>query len=275
MAILDPIVEGDSVRFDHAGCQEAGRKFASAYKSAGPFPHICLDDFIPCEILKEISKSFPKDDDGLSFSRSQEMLKTQFHPEKIDNNISRNFIYSLNSEPFISFLSELTGINGIIPDPYFVGGGIHETKRGGCLGIHADFNNHKIMNVRRRLNLLIYLNENWQSDFGGDLELWSKDMKKCEKKISPIIGRCVIFNTDLDSMHGHPDPLNCPEENSRKSIALYYYTSQVDLNDQPDRTTNFRPRAGTGDKLDRAVALRHFMNEWMPPAIRRLIQRRK
>jgi hypothetical protein len=74
-------------------------------------------------------------------------------------------------------------------------------------------------------------------------------------------------------MHGQPDPLTCPEDRSRRSIALYYYTSTADLNDQPDRTTNFQPRAKSADKKDHSVSFRHFLNEWVPPAIRRKIGR--
>src|SRR5206468_2179145 len=98
-----------------------------------------------------------------------------------------------------------TGIPGLMPDPYFEGGGLHETKRGGHLGIHADFNIHSQLKVERRLNLLIYLNENWDKTFGGELELWNKDMKECAVRVAPIFGRAVIFNTDLDSFHGHPE----------------------------------------------------------------------
>jgi len=188
---------------------------------------------------------------------------------KKGDDLSRNLIYALNTQPFLGFLSEMTGIEGLVADPYFAGGGLHETLTGGHLGIHADFNRHNIMNVRRRLNLLIYLNEDWEDQFGGFLELWSRDMKKCEKRVKPAIGTAVVFNTDLDSFHGHPDPLQCPEDKSRRSIALYYYTSAADLNDQPDRTTNFKARPNSNDRSNVKTTIRHFINDWTPPAIKR------
>ena len=85
----------------------------------------------------------------------------------------------LNGEAFLKFLEEMTGISGLIPDPYFVGGGMHETKRGGHLGVHADFNIHDKLKLERKLNLLIYLNEDWSPEFGGELELWDTGMRAC------------------------------------------------------------------------------------------------
>src|SRR3546814_6396188 len=85
--------------------------------------------------------------------------------------------YAFNSRPFLAFLEALTGIERLIPDPYFEGGGFHEIGRGGYLNVHADFNLNKRLNLRRRLNVLIYLNKDWEPAFGGDLELWDAGMK--------------------------------------------------------------------------------------------------
>ena len=76
----------------------------------------------------------------------------------------------------------------------------------------------------RRVNLLLYLNKNWLDSYGGCLELWDKEMTKCVKKIKPEFNTMVIFNTNDFSNHGHPDPLNCPINLSRKSIATYYFS---------------------------------------------------
>jgi Rps23 Pro-64 3,4-dihydroxylase Tpa1-like proline 4-hydroxylase len=143
-------------------------------------------------------------------------------------------ITQLNAAPFMAFLEKLTGIAGLIPDPHLRGGGLHEIRRGGALGVHADFNFYKRLNLYRRLNLLVYLNENWTEAWGGDLELWDRQGKRCVRRISPIFNRAVVFDTSNLSYHGHPNPLQCPEERSRKSLALYYYT--VDAPAEDDRT---------------------------------------
>jgi Rps23 Pro-64 3,4-dihydroxylase Tpa1-like proline 4-hydroxylase len=180
----------------------------------------------------------------------------------------------LNSPPILKFLEAMTGIEALIADPYYEGGGLHEIKRGGHLGVHADFNIHKGMNVERRLNLLVYLNDDWDQDYGGALEFWDKDMKACRHRVAPTIGRAVVFNTGLDSFHGHPDPLNCPPERSRRSIATYYYTARADvMSAVPDRTTVFRPRPASGDRSDRRVQFDRFLRDWVPPRLYRYATR--
>ncbi|MFL2878651.1 MAG: 2OG-Fe(II) oxygenase [Candidatus Pelagibacter sp.] len=122
-------------------------------------------------------------------------------------------------------MNSITGIEEtLIPDPYFYGGGLHQIFKGGFLKVHSDFYLHPKMKLDRRLNILIYLNEDWREEYGGALELWDKDMKKCEKKMFPELNNVCIFSTDHRSFHGHPNPLNCPENISRNSIALYYYS---------------------------------------------------
>src|SRR4029078_5720896 len=153
----------------------------------------------------------------------------------------------LNNRAFLGFLEALTGIEGLIPDPHFEGGGLHETKRGGHLGVHADFNVHERLGLERRLNLLIYLNEDWEDEYGGSLELGDKDMSECAVEVKPIFARGVIFNHALDSFHGHPDPLSCPPDRSRRSIATYYYTVAEDgIGLLPKRNTNSPQRPARG-----------------------------
>lgn len=273
MAILENVGSAQCPRFSENQCVEQGQRLSGEYQSAEPFPHIAIDDFLPLDMLREVRDSFPPKEQAMSYKRVQENLKYQFHPEAVGSDLTRNLFMALNSEPFLKFLSAMTGIEGLIADPYYTGGGLHETLKGGHLGIHADFNRHKIMNVRRRLNLLVYLNDDWKDEYGGHLELWSTDMKEMRRKVAPVLGRCVIFNTDLDSYHGHPDPLATPDGMSRRSLATYYYTSAPTLNDQPDRTTNFQKRPGSSDKSDHAIKLRETVKEWMPPALMRMVKK--
>src|SRR4029077_6346348 len=111
---------------------------------------------------------------------------------------TRNLFAELNSQAFLGFLEEMTGMRGLVSDPYYEGGGLHETKRGGHLGVHADFNAHDKLRLERKINLLIYLNEEWDPAYGGRLELWDRQMKDCAVRVEPVFGRAVIFNTALD-----------------------------------------------------------------------------
>jgi Rps23 Pro-64 3,4-dihydroxylase Tpa1-like proline 4-hydroxylase len=255
-------------------CREVGRSLRRQYVDAQPFPHVVIDDFLDPGVLRSVLGEFPSSENKDYFDRGQERLKFQYQPHEVSSGLIRNLFAELNSQAFLGFLEELTGIEGLMPDPYFEGGGLHETKQGGHLGIHADFNLHSRLRVERRLNLLIYLNEDWEDGYGGQLELWNNDMSKCAVKIKPIFGRAVIFNTDLDSFHGHPDPLNCPPDRSRRSIATYYYSAAEEgIALLPRRTTNFRPRPGSADQLDWQIRRHHFVNDWVPPKLQRLAHR--
>lgn len=260
--------------FDAAECKALGQSLAEQYQHAEPFPHIVLDDFLDQATLKRVLADFPSSENKFFFDRDQERLKFQYQPHEVQSALVRNLFAELNSQAFLGFLEEMTGIDGLIPDPYFEGGGLHETKRGGHLGVHADFNIHDGLKLERRLNLLIYLNEDWDDDFGGQLELWKKDMSECSVRVKPVLGRAVVFTTALDSFHGHPDPLNCPPERSRRSIATYYYqAAEEGLAALPKRTTNFRVRPGSEDKSDWDVRRHHFVNDWVPPKLQRLAHR--
>ena len=124
--------------------------------------------------------------------------------------LHRQLFHFFNSRPMLEFLEGLTTIQGLLPDPYFVGGGYHETGRGGKLGIHADFRVNEQLHLDRRVNVIIYLNESWP-EWGGHLELWDRDMTVKCKEIAPVFNRCVVFNTDATSYHGHPEPLQHPK----------------------------------------------------------------
>ncbi|MFV2051376.1 2OG-Fe(II) oxygenase [Aliiroseovarius sp. YM-037] len=248
----------------------AAQPYAEAYRAAAPYAHGGIDNFLPPEILENVRaelKEMPEAES--SFDRDQERLKTSYSPERLPA-YTRNLFYALNSRPFILFLEELTGIQGLIPDPYFMGGGIHMVSNGGHLDIHADFNHHGKLNLERRLNVLIYLNKDWKSEWGGEFEIWNKDMTQKVNSFVPIFNRMVCFNTGSDTWHGNPEPVNHPDGEPRLSIALYYFTATWDAS-RKSHTTLFKPRPGTADKEDRQVARREFVQNVLPPFIYRRI----
>lgn len=270
MSILTPLEREGYIHFDEDQARTAGEALAERYRSAQPFPHIAMDDFLPADFLRGLLPEFPDSAGKDFFDRAQERFKFQYPPRDIPGRRLRNLVMELNSPPVLRFLEAMTGIKGLIPDPYYVGGGLHETKSGGHLGVHADFNVHKAINLERRLNLLVYLNEDWPADYGGDLELWDQKMGKCWHRVAPLLGRAVVFNTSLDSFHGQPDPVRCPPDRSRRSIATYYYTARADgLATIPERTTIFKARPQSGDQEDRRVQFDHLLRDWVPPKLYR------
>ena len=205
---------------------ELANRYQQEYAQAQPFPHIVIDNFLPPSILKDVLKEFPEPQKiaWKKFDNSTEKKLASTSELQMGEH-TKSLLYWLNSSTFISFLEQLTGINGIIPDPHFIGGGLHQIEPGGYLKVHVDFNRHRRMRLDRRLNLLIYLNQDWQESYGGHFEMWDTKMTQCQKKILPVFNRCVIFNTTDFSFHGHPEPLTCPQERTRKSLALYYYSN--------------------------------------------------
>ncbi len=254
-----------------------GESYSDKYAFASPFPNIFLDGFLPEEVARLALENFPPR--PLPSDRTFEMgyaglHKRQILPEECTTPVRRLFHF-FNSAPFIQFLEGLTSIQGLIPDPYFSGGGFHEVSRGGLLGVHADFRINEQLHLQRRMNVIIYLNEGWRDEYGGNLELWDRKMQEKCVEIAPIFNRCVIFNTDSDTYHGHPDPLNCPDGVLRKSMALYYYTASKGIyNETPNLSTIYQARPGDSGVTQReafGLRLDQHLRQWVPPALQRYV----
>lgn len=257
---------------DGSKVRDKGLHLQETYMAGDPFPHIMIDNFLPEPVLERCLTEFPADATTVtdSFDRDQERFKRRFTPDLLQP-FSRHLFYAFNSWPFIRVMENICGIQGLIPDPYFEGGGYHEIAQGGHLSVHADFNHHASMNLERRINVLIYLNKGWEDEYGSQLELWDNDMKTCVKSFAPLFNRCVIFNTTSHSNHGNPQPVNHPDGTPRRSIALYYYTATWDAAKR-NHTTQFRVRPGTKDAQDLKVKRAELVSDMIPPVLyRRLI----
>ncbi len=209
---------------------EKAAEFAAVYAENQPFPHILIPQFFDEGYLRRVSAEIPSPltHQGLFNADVKHLQENKFAWRDVGKLGARSheFLGFLASKPFLEFLSIVTGIKGLMPDPYLWGAGFHQILRGGKLAVHADFNIHPVSQLYRRVNLLLYLNEGWDDAWGGNLELWNHDMTECAKKISPKFNNMVIFSTTEDSFHGHPDPLDCPPDVVRRSLALYYYTHE-------------------------------------------------
>lgn len=214
----------------------------ASYALAYPFPHIVLDNFIDhntCEkIVKEIKLNTRW---GTDTTVPQYQVNKFYLPDVNENDLSaytfdipvtKYVLEYLNSNEVLKFLEKLTGIESLIPDTSFFGGGVHKVNTGGKLAVHADFNIHLKNQLHRRINLLLYLNPVWKEEWEGNLELWDRNLKTKCISVPPIFNRVVIFNTTDNSYHGHPIPLACPQDVSRFSIAMYYYTKDRPENEK-------------------------------------------
>lgn len=211
-----------------------GKKLNTTYKANLPFPYIVIDNFFPDFFLRKCKEEIMKHDiwhhDTIEWTQEFQVSKYYYPSDSTDMKefnsklpITTMVMDYLNSDEFLEFLQDLTGHEQLYRDPVLMGGGIHRIKRGGKLSVHFDYNEHPETKKLRKLNVLIYLNENWKSEWGGNLELWSKDLQNKEVEVEPIFNRMVIFDIEK-APHGHPIPLNSPEDVDRYSLALYYFT---------------------------------------------------
>ncbi len=207
---------------------ELGDKEHEVYAANQPFAHIVIDDFFDPKDLSEVLSEVDAVDRSKRYAkfldRKTDHNKFAFFPDVVGPNTAR-LAQCLNSGPFLAYLERLTGIQNLIADPSYFGGGVHWIENGGYLEVHADFNHLKKYNLERRINLLLYLNKDWKDEYAGGLELWDRATMTKRKTVAPVFNRSVIFSTVKEALHGHPTPLNTPPGVARRSLALYYYTN--------------------------------------------------
>lgn len=222
-------------------------ELSKRYRENQPVPHIYLTDFLNSEAATALEKEFPRPDSHqwTHYQHQNEnkhgMTKRELFPPKLGEAVDE-----LNSPAFVEWLSQVTGIPGLLADPGLEGGGLHQSGPGGYLNVHTDFSHHHYhKNWKRQINLILYLNHGWHDEWGGAIELWDPQMQHCVAKYPPRFNGALIFNTNSISYHGFPAPLTCPAGQSRKSLALYYYTEEAGSKTTV-RSTNYRPRPQDG-----------------------------
>lgn len=234
------------------------KALSEKHKNAQPFPFIIIDDFLKPEVAEELENVFPDHNQSFWYKYDNPLeVKLQTNLlERIPPKIM-DVLEFFNSTRFMAAITELTGIKDLIADPGFHGGGMHCTKSGGKLDIHLDYSIHPKLGLERRLNLIMFLNKDWKDEYGGNLELWDKDMTKCVATAYPKFNRAVLFETGDYSYHGHPEPIKCPENIARKSLAIYYLTKARE-NSEKRYKARFvkRPQDPDDPELDKLRELR-------------------
>jgi hypothetical protein len=237
---IDEILDLDSLRHQLPQAR-------TQYAEAAPFPHIVIDDVLTPRAFKGTVAEFPGIDDPF-WKGYLHVNESKYSNTDADSwsPALRDAATALTSPEFVAYLEELTGIENLKSDWAMDGGGLHQTLRGGHLNIHTDFStHHQHENWARRVNVLLYLNEEWRDEWGGKLELWDEGMTACQDRVTPQGNRMLVFTTSDKSFHGHPDGLTCPEDVARRSIALYYFTEEEKT---VRRATHYRARPEDGLK---------------------------
>ena len=205
-----------------------------------PFPHIVIDNFLDEGIADECLHLIESNDSSLEWLRDEHWAQKskkwiqdcRYMPRDV-----AKIIWWMHSASMLSFVEGITGIQGLISDSGNEGGGIHCTSSGGKLNVHTDFNKHEVLGLKRRVNVLLFLNKDWDASWEGNLELWKTDRSQCGASIEPIFNRLVIFNSFKYAYHGVPKIL-CPEDKKRLSIAMYYYTFEDQENLSEEEVKN-------------------------------------
>ncbi|MCU1459032.1 MAG: hypothetical protein JWL73_3124 [Actinomycetia bacterium] len=197
-----------------------------AYVHAEPFPHCVIDNLFPPEILDAVLDEFPTREavDWTVWDTKNELKFVCSDGRQLGPQ-TQALMAELNSSVFVTFLEQLTSVYHLIPDPHFHAAGIFDVPPGGFLDIHADFSANARLRLDRRINVLLYLNHDWRDEYGGSLELWSNKPREKVVSIPPVFNRVVVFNTTGQALHGHPEPVQCPEGMSRKVLSAYYFTN--------------------------------------------------
>jgi len=210
-------------------------KYGYAYFEE-PYKHLVIDDFLDDDLAQLCLGNFPDiTDDSWEFANDTDIeikYRTTCHSEF---DIPDGFIDAvriMNGADFLRAIISLFGIEKLMPDPYFSGGGLNVTRKGGLLDVHVDGNYHDASGLNRRMNALLYFNPDWQPEWGGEFGIYDETGSKCIKKVAPLFNRLVVFDTHDKSWHGLPDPVNFPDDNPRRSLLLYYYTKEKRPSDQ-------------------------------------------
>ena len=201
-----------------------------------PYKHLVVDNFLPDDLAQKCMDNFPElssnvweheNDDGIEV-KSRTTWKSEFDiPDDIVDSVR-----ILNSSLVLNAFSKVFEIQKLIPDPYFSGGGLNVTQKGGLLDVHVDGNYHDATGLNRRMNALIYLNPGWEESWGGEFGIYNSNGTQLIKKVEPLFNRLVVFDSHDYSYHGLPDPVKFPDGINRKSIILYYYTKDSRPEDQ-------------------------------------------
>lgn len=247
MCASAPLFENPVSIFPYARWARHVSALTRRYRENAPIPHVLLKDFLDDETARHAMQEFPTPStQAWTHYEHQNENKLGMTERGVFPPSLGLVVDELNSPAFADWLSDLTGIGGLLPDPALEGAGLHQSVRGGFLNVHTDFSHHHYRkNWRRRINLILYLNDGWREEWGGAIELWDNQMRYCAAKYPPFFNHALIFNTDAESFHGFPEPLTCPANVSRKSLALYYYSTE-DGSRTTIRSTDYRSRPSDG-----------------------------
>jgi hypothetical protein len=192
------------------------------FLSAKPFEHIIIDNFLEESYAEKLSELFPKLNDSWHEYKNPIEVKYAFDNINSLPTELKNYFYYLSTNEITDIIKSITTIDDLQYDEYLHGAGIHLHPRYGRLNIHLDYEKHPYSGKERRLNIILFMSKDWNTNWNGANELWNSDVSKCIAKTEIKFNRAILFKTNDISWHGLPDKILCPENVFRKSLAYYY-----------------------------------------------------
>jgi hypothetical protein len=218
-------LDADSVFTKGAISRVRATQLRKEFSTAQPFPHVVIDNLFQPHFLDRILEDFTVGfGDWVHYSTPNEVKRGTRPNAKLGAGSQRYFDV-IHRGQFLQFLSAISGIDGLLPDPSLFGGGLHEISSNGHFGVHTDFNRHPVTGLDNRLVFITYLNKDWEPSYGGALELWDASSQKRVAEVLPVFGRSILFAHSENSLHGHPNPVSAPGGRTRKSVAAYFYSN--------------------------------------------------
>jgi hypothetical protein len=263
------------VQHEKINIQEDLPILAAKYKSAKPFPHVVIDNMFPDELLDHLVEEMPPITPEKWVENNEEHLRKFNLRSAVDlGETGYRMAAFVHSAAFLYFLSEVTGIFQLLPDPYLQGSGYHVIPRGAKFDVHADRNTAYETGLTRRLSMITYLNKSWPHEYGGQLELWNADGSRCETVIEPVFNRTVIFEIGDQYFHGVPSPVACSPGQSRNSWVVYYHTASHAKQAAP-HTSIYAPSFYQGQNQKQNRPLLRLVKDVTPPLIVRGLRKLK
>ena len=246
--ILDALVD-PSIRDPEWQAMQRARLHA-----AQPFPHLVIENLFNPTLLRLVEQEF--DDFSGWTSHSNRYENTRRSPLGAALGPAAQLYFdTINSGWFTQHLSAITGVPYLLSDPLLFGGGLHESRKGSRFEIHRDFARHRHVGLKNEMVFITYLNENWDPEWGGALELWNASRTRCITQVLPEFGRTLLMPHGLATYHGHPHPLATPAEVARRSVAAYYYTSPQAGRTREDEMSSDFIRVRPLDRIKSAARL--------------------
>lgn len=203
------------------------------YSTANHIQHIYGKSFFSAEDTQTILEDWPSIDDSrwnclqrmveFGVGKKLEIAKYEQMPQRI-----ASILQKLQTKEFVESIESITGIPNLKSDLDLYGGGMVYTPSGGFLKVHADFNYYEKLKMYRRINLIVYMNELWPSEWKGNIEFWNEEMTLKVLDYPPYVNTFLLFRVNDKAFHGYPEPIQCPANEGRKSLNFYFYSTEPD-----------------------------------------------